>query len=186
MRVTLIPDHRRHGSVSERHVSEPLRHALDRQARGVAGGADYYLDKVANSVDDYYLGRGEAPGQWVGADGRRAGTGRPGRSRGLSGTFSPGGPPTVRPSGLQVQPGRRPGYDLHLLGAEGRLAALGVRRRPTSVTPSRSPTTGRWPSVIDHLSAEACFARRGPGRGSAGRGQWLHRSGLPPPHQPGR
>ena len=33
---------------------------------GVAGGAEYYLDKMANSVDDYYLGRGEAPGQWVG------------------------------------------------------------------------------------------------------------------------
>jgi hypothetical protein len=29
---------------------------------GVASGADYYLDHVANSVDDYYLGRGEAPG----------------------------------------------------------------------------------------------------------------------------
>ena len=25
-------------------------------------GADYYLANVANSVDDYYLGRGEAPG----------------------------------------------------------------------------------------------------------------------------
>ena len=30
-------------------------------------GADYYLANVANSVDDYYLGRGEAPGQWIGA-----------------------------------------------------------------------------------------------------------------------
>ncbi len=34
---------------------------------GITGGANYYLDKVANSVDDYYLGRGEAPGQWIGA-----------------------------------------------------------------------------------------------------------------------
>ena len=34
---------------------------------GATGGADYYLDKVANNVDDYYLGRGEAPGQWIGA-----------------------------------------------------------------------------------------------------------------------
>ena len=40
---------------------------------GVAGGADYYLDKVANSVDDYYLGRGEAPGQWIGAAAERLG-----------------------------------------------------------------------------------------------------------------
>jgi hypothetical protein len=32
---------------------------------GSSGGADYYLDKVANNVDDYYLGRGEAPGRWI-------------------------------------------------------------------------------------------------------------------------
>ena len=30
---------------------------------GVVTGADYYLANVVNSVDDYYLGRGEAPGQ---------------------------------------------------------------------------------------------------------------------------
>ena len=40
---------------------------------GTAGGADYYLDKVANNVDDYYLGRGEAPGQWIGATAERLG-----------------------------------------------------------------------------------------------------------------
>jgi hypothetical protein len=34
---------------------------------GVASGADYYLANVANSVDDYYLGKGEAPGRWIGA-----------------------------------------------------------------------------------------------------------------------
>jgi conjugative relaxase-like TrwC/TraI family protein len=34
---------------------------------GVATGADYYLERVANSVDDYYLGRGEAPERWIGA-----------------------------------------------------------------------------------------------------------------------
>ena len=34
---------------------------------GVATGAEYYLETVANSVDDYYLGRGETPGRWIGA-----------------------------------------------------------------------------------------------------------------------
>ena len=34
---------------------------------GVTSGVEYYLDKVANNVDDYYLGRGEAPGHWIGA-----------------------------------------------------------------------------------------------------------------------
>jgi len=40
---------------------------------GTSGGANYYLDKVANNVDDYYLGRGEAPGQWIGATTERLG-----------------------------------------------------------------------------------------------------------------
>lgn len=30
-------------------------------------GADYYLEKVASGVEDYYLGHGEAPGRWIGA-----------------------------------------------------------------------------------------------------------------------
>ena len=64
---------------------------------GAAGGAEYYLDKVANSVDDYYLGRGEAPGQWVGATVRAARTCRPGRCRGAP-----------EPAGRQVRLGESP------------------------------------------------------------------------------
>lgn len=29
-------------------------------------GADYYLSRVATSLDGYYLGQGEAPGRWIG------------------------------------------------------------------------------------------------------------------------
>ncbi|MBA2304710.1 MAG: relaxase domain-containing protein, partial [Acidobacteria bacterium] len=31
------------------------------------GRADYYLGTVANGVEDYYTGAGEAPGSWLGA-----------------------------------------------------------------------------------------------------------------------
>lgn len=31
------------------------------------GAADYYVGEIALSADDYYLGRGEAPGRWVGS-----------------------------------------------------------------------------------------------------------------------
>ena len=40
---------------------------------GVATGAEYYLETVANSVDDYYLGHGEAPGRWIGATAEQLG-----------------------------------------------------------------------------------------------------------------
>ena len=85
---------------------------------GVAGGADYYLDKVANSVDDYYLGRGEAPGQWVGQAATALGlTGQvdPEELRNLLAGKSAGG----EALGLQVQPGRRPGYDLTFSAPKG-------------------------------------------------------------------
>ena len=39
---------------------------------GPAGG-EYYLSKVANSVDDYYTGAGEAPGTWVGTGSKQLG-----------------------------------------------------------------------------------------------------------------
>ena len=62
---------------------------------GIAGGAEYYLEKVANNVDDYYLGRGEAPGQWVGATATRSDS--PARSKLThSGTCSPADPPPER------------------------------------------------------------------------------------------
>ena len=37
------------------------------------GRADYYLGTVANGVEDYYTGAGEAPGEWVGLSAERLG-----------------------------------------------------------------------------------------------------------------
>jgi conjugative relaxase-like TrwC/TraI family protein len=128
---------------------------------GIAGGADYYLDKVANSVDDYYLGRGEAPGQWVGQAATALGlTGQVDAEelRNLLAGKSAGG----KTLGLQVQPGRRPGYDLTFSAPKGvsLLWAFGAAdvRDVISVSHDRAVA-----SVIDHLSVEACFARRGHG-----------------------
>jgi conjugative relaxase-like TrwC/TraI family protein len=78
---------------------------------GTSGGAEYYLDKVANSVDDYYLGRGETPGQWIGATAERLGlVGQVDADmlrNLLAGTAADGAS-----LGVQLRPERRPGYDL--------------------------------------------------------------------------
>jgi conjugative relaxase-like TrwC/TraI family protein len=128
---------------------------------GAAGGAEYYLDKVANNVDDYYLGRGESPGQWVGraaAELGLAGQVDPGDLRNLLAGLSVDG----EALGLQVQPGRRPGYDLTFSAPKGvsLLWAFGTAdvRHAISMAHDRAVA-----SVIDHLSVEACFARRGHG-----------------------
>ena len=128
---------------------------------GVAGGADYYLDKVANNVDDYYLGRGEAPGQWVGQAAAGLGlTGQvdPGELRNLLAGKSADG----KTLGLQVQPARRPGYDLTFSAPKGvsLLWAFGTADVRDAVSSAHDQAVA---SVIDHLSADACFARRGHG-----------------------
>ena len=39
------------------------------------GQADYYLKAVAQGIEDYYTGAGEAPGRWVGSASRELGMG---------------------------------------------------------------------------------------------------------------
>jgi conjugative relaxase-like TrwC/TraI family protein len=84
---------------------------------GTSGGAEYYLDKVANNVDDYYLGHGEAPGQWIGATSAQFGLfgqvdAQPLRNplAGLSGSG--------KDLGARLAD-RRPGYDLTFSAPKG-------------------------------------------------------------------
>jgi conjugative relaxase-like TrwC/TraI family protein len=128
---------------------------------GIAGGAEYYLDKMANSVDDYYLGRGEAPGQWVGKAAAALGlVGQvdPGDLRNLLAGRSADG----ETLGVQVQPGRRPGYDLTFSAPKGvsLLWAFGAPDIREAISFGHDQAVA---SVFDHLSVEACFARRGRG-----------------------
>ena len=93
---------------------------------GTSGGADYYLDKVANNVDDYYLGRGEAPGQWIGATAEQLGlvgqVDAEALRNLLAGTSADGDEPgRPAPSGATAR--LRP----DVLRSQGRLAALGLR-----------------------------------------------------------
>ena len=47
-----------------------------------AGQTSYYDRQVAQGRDDYYSGRGEAPGEWTGAGAERLGlSGRVGREQ---------------------------------------------------------------------------------------------------------
>jgi len=128
---------------------------------GASGGADYYLEKVANNVDDYYLGRGEAPGQWIGATAEALGLVGQVEAEALrnllAGTSADG-----TPLGLQIQPGRRPGYDLTFSAPKGvsLLWAFGSGGVRATISTAHDMAVG---AVLDHLSKEACYARRGHG-----------------------
>ena len=93
---------------------------------GVVTGADYYLANVANSVDDYYLGRGEAPGQWIGATSAAldlTGVVDSVALRNLLDGRGGGG----EDLGIMRRSGRRPGLRPDVLRSEGRVAPVGVR-----------------------------------------------------------
>jgi len=128
---------------------------------GVTGGADYYLDKVANNVDDYYLGRGEAPGQWIGSASTELGlTGQvePDALRNLLAGMSPDG----RALGMRLRSDRRPGYDLTFSAPKGvsLLWAFGPGAVRDAISDAHDSAVA---AALDQLSTEACYARRGDG-----------------------
>ena len=126
---------------------------------GTTGGAEYYLDKVANSVDDYYFGRGEAPGQWIGATAERLGlVGQVDADmlrNLLAGTAADGAS-----LGVQLRPERRPGYDLTFSAPKGvsLLWAFGSNEVRQTISAAHDRAVA---AVLDHLSKEACYARPG-------------------------
>jgi len=132
---------------------------LSKGRLGTAGGAEYYLDKVANNVDDYYLGRGEAPGQWIGATSAQFGLAGQVDAQALRNLLA-GTSATGESLGMQLRPERRPGYDLTFSAPKGisLLWAFG----PDQVRDAISIAHDRAVSaVLDQLSNEACYARRG-------------------------
>ena len=109
---------------------------------GSSGGADYYLDKVANNVDDYYLGRGEAPGRWIGATSTQLGLVGQVDAEALRNLLA-GKSASGDQLGARLSQGRRPGYDLTF--SVPKASPFWTHSGPTgSVSPSRRRMTGRW------------------------------------------
>ena len=128
---------------------------------GITGGADYYLDKVANNVDDYYLGRGEAPGQWIGSVSTELGlTGQvePDALRNLLAGMSADG----QSLGMRLRSDRRPGYDLTFSAPKGvsLLWAFGPEAVRGAISDAHDSAVT---AALNQLSTEACFARRAEG-----------------------
>ena len=128
---------------------------------GVTSGAEYYLDKMANNVDDYYLGRGEAPGQWIGATAEQLGlVGQVDAEslRNLLAGLSAAGDDL----GARLSADRRPGYALPFSAPKGvsLLWAFGTDHTRTRISDAHDRAVD---AVLDQLSAETCFVRRGAG-----------------------
>jgi conjugative relaxase-like TrwC/TraI family protein len=147
------------GPVVRRRGSSRSTTVLSIGRLGVASGADYYLERIANSIDDYYLGRGEAPGQWIGATSDSFGLRREVDAVALRNLLDGHGA-NGEDLGIMRRGDRRPGFDLTFSAPKG-LSLLWAFGSPEVRDAVSSAHDRALAGVVDHLSAEAAHVRRG-------------------------
>ncbi len=124
-----------------------------------AGQQSYYLENVSNGVEDYYSGRGEAPGRWVGTAARVLGL--DGRVNGddLRAVLEGRDPGTGVPLG-RVRSDRVPGFDLTFRAPKSVSVLFGLGGFEVS-----ADVHGAHEAAVDaalgYLEREACWSRRG-------------------------
>ena len=130
----------------------------------VAGAEDYYLSMVAEGLEEYYTGSGEAPGTWVGAGTdalELAGTVEPAALQALLTGTSPG---DGLPLGARRNDprGRVAGFDLTFSPPKSVSVLYGLADAPTS-SAVRAAHDRAVADGLCYLERHATMARRGAG-----------------------
>ncbi len=139
-----------------------------------ADSADYYLRKVACGLEDYYLGDGEAPGQWIGDGAATLGlTGRVSADA-LHALLEGHDPATGADLTTQRRRNRVPGYDL-TFNAPKSVSLLFGLGPPELAGAVRQAHDTAAAAALGYLERAAGHVRRGrdgtviePGRGLVG------------------
>src|SRR6266540_5043295 len=123
------------------------------------GRVEYYLASVGRGADDYYLGRGEAPGRWVGGAADSLGlSGHVGEAdfRDLLDGRAPGSEQRLG----HARTNRTLGFDLCFRAPKSvsLVYALGDFEISRKVTESHDAAVA---AALDYLERHAAFARRG-------------------------
>jgi conjugative relaxase-like TrwC/TraI family protein len=148
-----------------------------------AGQERYYTERVAGGAEDYYSGRGEAEGYWLGGAAVDLGLDGKVDPEGLTAMLTGRHPATGKPLGLRHVAGRGPvpGFDptfsapksvslTWALGGEGAGAEVAAAHRASVA------------AALDYMQRQACWTRRGHGGHEFVRGNgflaaaYLHRS----------
>jgi conjugative relaxase-like TrwC/TraI family protein len=148
-----------------------------------AGQERYYLDKVAEGVEDYYSGEGEAEGYWLG-DGAEF-LGLEGKVEGEELIFmlTARNPASGDPLGLKSAPNREPvpGFDLTFSAPKSVSLTWALGGSPVGGQVAEAHHAAVR-EAVSYLERNACWARRGkdgreflPGTGFIGAG-YVHRS----------
>ena len=129
-----------------------------------AGQERYYLDKVAQGAEDYYTGKGEAEGRWLGDAAKGLGLQGSVEADQLTAMLTGHDPASGDPLGLRAVGGRGavPGFDLtfSVPKSASLLWALGDAETSAAV---RESVDRSLEAALGYLQREACWTRRGAG-----------------------
>jgi conjugative relaxase-like TrwC/TraI family protein len=139
-----------------------------------AGQERYYLDKVAEGAEDYYTGKGEAEGQWLGDAARELGLSGAVEPEQLTAMLTARNPADGESLGMRAVAGRGPvpGFDLTFSAPKSvsLLWALGGPLAATNVSQAHEASVQ---AALTYIQREACWTRRG-----AGGREFVHGNGF--------
>jgi conjugative relaxase-like TrwC/TraI family protein len=133
------------------------------------GQQAYYLDSVANGIEDYYSGSGEAPGRWIGPGAAALGLdGEVSRDE-LNAVLNARDPRSGKELPRFVRRDRTPGFDVTFSAPKSVsvLWAVGDDRVSEAIREAHERSVV---AALSYLEREACFARLGAGGHTAERG----------------
>jgi len=148
-----------------------------------SGQETYYLEKVAEGAEDYYSGRGEAEGEWIGQAAAQFDLEGKVEADQLTAMLTGRNPVTGEPLGLKSAPGREPvpGFDLTFSAPKSVSLTWALGGHPVSGQVMEAHRAS-VEAALSYMERSACWARRGkggrtfvPGRGFLA-AAYVHRS----------
>jgi conjugative relaxase-like TrwC/TraI family protein len=128
------------------------------------GQERYYTERVAEGAEDYYSGRGEAEGYWLGAAVVDLGLGGKVDPEALSAMLTGRHPATGEPLGLRHVAGRGPvpGFDL-TFSAPKSVSLTWALGGPPAASEVAAAHRESVAAALDYMQRMACWTRRGAG-----------------------
>ena len=126
------------------------------------GQESYYLEAVAQGIEDYYTGAGEAPGRWLGSATGGLGVDGEVDDDALGSALGGANPATGDPLTKQRAGARVPGFDLTFRAPKSVSVLFGLADNEIS-SQVRDAHEAAVDSALDYMERHAAVARRGHG-----------------------
>ena len=123
------------------------------------GQANYYLETVAQGIEDYYTGAGEAPGRWVGAAACELGAHGEVEDDDLHAVLGGAHPGTANPLATPHSGSRVPGFDLTFSAPKSVSVTFGVADADASAA-VRDAHDAAVDAALDYLERHVVSSKR--------------------------